>query len=75
MTSESPQTESPQEAYRSAYQDWQKQLEQVHAVLLDGEALHPSKLKGLLNREVKAKERYDEARRRLLGIPDPEDER
>jgi hypothetical protein len=66
--------ESPQVAYRNAYEAWQRQLEEVHAVLLDGQALHPSKLKGLLNREATAKERYDEARRRLLGIPDPEDE-
>ena len=38
--------------------------------LLDGERLHPTQVKGLLNREARAKERYDEARRRLLGIPD-----
>ena len=67
--------ESPQSAYRSAYETWQKQIEQVHSVLLEGEALHPTKLKGLLNREANAKDRYDEARRRLLGIPDPGDER
>ena len=67
--------ESPQAAYRSAYEGWQKQIEQLHAVLLDGEVLHPTKLKGLLNREASAKDRYDDARRRLLGIPDPEDER
>ena len=64
--------ETPQTAYRSAWEGWQRQLERVHAVLLDGEALHPSKLKGLLNREASAKQRYDAARRRLLGIPEPE---
>ncbi len=66
--------ESPQAVYRSAYEGWKKQIEQLHAVLLEGEALHPTKLKGLLNREANAKDRYDEARRRLLGIPDSGDE-
>ena len=58
------------DAYREAYEAWQKQLEQVHAFMLDGEPLHPSRIKGLLNREATAKERYDEARRALLGIGD-----
>ena len=56
------------DAYRQAYEAWQRQLNQVHALMLDGEPLHPSKVKGLLNREATAKERYDEARRALLGI-------
>ena len=54
--------------YRQAYKDWTEQLEAVHRLLLDGERLEPPKLKGLLNREARAKERYDMARRRLLGI-------
>ena len=58
------------EAYREAYEAWRKQLDQVHAFMLDGEPLHPTKIKGLLNREASAKERYDEARRALLGIGD-----
>ena len=58
------------EEYRQAYQDWQEQLRAVHKVLLDGERMEPPKLKGLLNREVRAKERYDAARRRLLGLSD-----
>ncbi len=66
--------ETPQVAYRNAWEGWRKQLDQVHAVLLEGEPLHPSKLKGLLNREATAKDRYDMARRRLLGIPDPGEE-
>ena len=66
--------ETPQVAYRTAWEGWRKQLDQVHAVLLEGEPLHPSKLKGLLNREANAKDRYDTARRRLLGIPDPGEE-
>ena len=56
--------------YRSAYEAWSSQLAELHRVLLDGERLEPVKLKGLLNREVRAKERYDQARKRLLGISD-----
>ena len=58
------------DVYREAYKAWRKQLDQVHAFMLDGEPLHPTKIKGLLNREASAKERYDEARRALLGIGD-----
>lgn len=58
------------DAYREAYAGWQRQLDQVHAFMLGGEPLHPSKIKGLLNREANAKERYDAARRALLGIGD-----
>jgi uncharacterized protein YnzC (UPF0291/DUF896 family) len=54
--------------YLEAYQAWQGQLEDVHRVLLEGQKLEPPKLKGLLNREARAKERYDLARRQLLGL-------
>ena len=54
--------------YRSAYDAWVAELVRLHSVLLDGERLEPPKLKGLLNREARAKEAYDEARRRLLGL-------
>jgi hypothetical protein len=54
--------------YKQAYSEWQEQLAAVHRVLLDGERLDPPKLKGLLNREARAKERYDAARRKLLGL-------
>ena len=57
-------------AYRTAYEAWLEQLQQVHAFALDGEPLHPTKIKGLLNREARAKERYDMARNDLLGIED-----
>jgi len=61
-------------AYRRAYEDWQKQLAALHEVFLDGtKILAGDQMKGLLNREARAKERYDEARRRLLGIPVPGD--
>jgi hypothetical protein len=57
------------QSYRDAYSDWQEQLQTLHHVFLDGERLEPPKLKGLLNREARAKERYDAARLALLGIP------
>ena len=56
------------QAYRGAYEAWQKQLRGLHEVLLDGKRLDPVRLKGLLNRESRAKRRYDRARLRLLGI-------
>jgi len=58
------------DAYRTAYGAWQEQLLQLHAFVLDSEPLHPTKIKGLLNREARAKERYDMARNDLLGIED-----
>ncbi len=57
-----------QEEYRQAYQAWRDQLGTLHRVFLEGEAMEPPKLKGLLNREARAKERYDTARLALLGI-------
>lgn len=60
----------PREAYREAWEAWQTQLQRLHAFFLDGERIEPPVLKGLLNREANAKERYDEARKRLLGIED-----
>ncbi len=54
--------------YLAAWQDWQKQLADLHGVLLEGRRADPARLKGLLNREARAKERYDRARLRLLGI-------
>ena len=57
-----------QREYREAWQAWQRQLSRLHDVFLDGEPLEPPKLKGLLNREARAKQRYDAARESLLGI-------
>ena len=54
--------------YRDAYEAWQTQLQALHRVMLEGERLDPPKLKALLNREARAKERYDHARRALLGL-------
>jgi hypothetical protein len=56
--------------YIEAYSAWTGQLEDLHKVLLEGQRLEPPKLKGLLNREARAKERYDSARRQLLGLSD-----
>ncbi len=61
-------TSDPQAEYREAYARWQKHLAGVHELLLEGKRLPPDQIKGLLNREARAKERYDAARRRLLGI-------
>ena len=60
--------EDSKQEYSDAYADWQEQLKGVHRVLLEGDRLEPPKLKGLLNREARAKERYDAARKRLLGL-------
>ena len=57
------------DAYREAWERWQSQLHTLHTVFLEGESMDPPRLKGLLNREARAKEAYDAARLRLLGIP------
>lgn len=57
-----------QAEYRQAFEAWEKHLQALHRVFLDGDAMEPPKLKGLLNREARAKERYDAARLALLGI-------
>jgi hypothetical protein len=56
------------EQYRRAYDAWQEQLGALHRYFLEGETLAPPQLKGLLNREARAKERYDAARLALLGL-------
>jgi hypothetical protein len=62
--------EDIKEEYRQAYEAWTKHVQDLHGVLLDGNRLDPPQLKGLLNREARSKERYDAARRKLLGIED-----
>lgn len=57
-------------AYRDAWEAWKKQIEHVHEVFLGEEKLKPDQLKGLLNRESRAKEKYDGARLKLLGLDD-----
>lgn len=57
-------------AYREAWDAWSKQVAHVHRVFLERETIKPEQIKGLLNREARAKEKYDAARLRLLGIED-----
>ena len=54
--------------YREAWAAWQRQLGRLHEVFLEGASIGPPQLKGLLNREARAKERYDAARDALLGL-------
>jgi len=58
-------------AYRAAWDAWRKQVEHLHRVFLEDERLRPDQLKGLLNREARAKAAYDRARLRLLGLDAP----
>ncbi|MCK9485086.1 MAG: hypothetical protein M0R73_00005 [Dehalococcoidia bacterium] len=69
MTAHEP-SDDPKQAYREAYDDWQKHLQGVHDLLLEGNRMPPEQIKGLLNREARAKQRYDQARKRLLGVED-----
>jgi hypothetical protein len=63
-------SEERRKAYLDAYDDWQKKLADLHEVLLDGTRTPVGdQFKGLLNREARAKEKYDAARLELLGIP------
>ena len=57
--------------YMAAYSTWIKQIEAVHNFLFEETVLYPDKIKGLLNREANAKQKYDLARLRLLGL-DPD---
>ena len=64
--------EDSKREYLDAYNAWQSQVQALHGVLLEGQRLEPPKLKALLNREARTKERYDAARRVLLGVSDEE---
>ncbi len=54
--------------YREAWEAWKKQVEHLHRVFLEGERIGPDQIKGLLNREARAKAKYDAARLALLGL-------
>ncbi|MDP9236036.1 MAG: hypothetical protein M3P30_01325 [Chloroflexota bacterium] len=57
------------QAYLAAYEDWHKKLQELHEVFLDGTRTPVGdQFKGLLNREARAKGKYDQARLELLGI-------
>ena len=60
--------EATAKSYREAWDAWKKQVEHLHRVFLDGETLKPDQIKGLLNREARAKAKYDAARLALLGL-------
>ncbi len=60
-------------AYRAAFDRWMEDLHRLHEVLLDGAPLDPMHRIALLRRESHAKERYEAARARLLGLPAPTD--
>jgi hypothetical protein len=47
---------------------WEKQLRALREVFLEGKKLDPARINGLLNREARAKDRCDAARRRWLGL-------
>jgi len=57
-------------AYREAWGAWSKQVEHVHRIFLEDEKIRPDQIKGLLNREARAHEKYVAARRKLLGVED-----
>jgi len=64
--------ETVRDAYRKAWEAWRAQLDHLHGVLLEGEQAGAAQMKGLLNREARAKAAYDRAREALLGIgPEP----
>lgn len=60
-------------SYREAWDAWKRQLDTLHLVFLEDEKLRPDQLKGLLNREARAKAKYDAARLRLLGLEQASD--
>ena len=63
--------EQRRKAYLEAYDDWQQKLAALHEVLIAGtRTLEGDQMKGLLNREARAKAKYDEARLALLGFGD-----
>ena len=66
--------EARRTAYLEAYEDWHRKLLELHEVLIEGtRQLGGDQMKGLLNREARAKAKYDEARLALLGVGAPAD--
>lgn len=67
-------SEERRKAYQATYDDWLKKLGELHEVFLDGARIPAGdQFKGLLNRESRAFEKYQQARLELLGIPRPAD--
>jgi hypothetical protein len=63
-----PADERAVREYRAAFERWMEDLRRLHEVLLDGKELDPLHRVALLRRESHAKERYEAARARLLGL-------
>ncbi len=64
-----PRTDSATaSSYREALAAWTKQAEHLGRVFLDDEPIKPDQIKGLLNRESRAFEKFQDARNRLLGL-------
>jgi hypothetical protein len=67
-------SEERRKAYLDVYEDWQRKLGEMHEVLLDGTRTPVGdQFKGLLNREARAFEKFQQVRLELLGIPSAED--
>ena len=60
--------EATASSYREALAAWMKQAEHLGRVFLEDEPIKPDQIKGLLNRESRAFEKFQEARLRLLGL-------
>ena len=61
--------------YLEAYDRWQRDLLQLHRVILEGEPMDPMHRVALLRSESHTHDRYELARRHLLGLEgDGEDE-
>ena len=55
--------------YLAAYAYWQDAVEKLHHILFEKDATSdPAKIKGALNREIRAKDKYEIARKNILGI-------
>jgi hypothetical protein len=55
--------------YTEAWERWRRDVDALHRVLLDGQALDPPHFVALLRRESKSKAKYDDVRQRVLGLP------
>jgi hypothetical protein len=55
-------------AYMEVYERWQRDLQRLHSVLLDGAPLDPMHRVALLRSESHTHDRYEAARQTLLGI-------
>ena len=57
------------DSYLEAYAYWQDAVEKLHNILFEEDSINdPAKIKGALNREIRAKDKYEIARKNILGI-------